>query len=493
MAAADNAKVIDDIGTSITTLFTNTVNEATAAMAKNQSGQAGVIKGSDEWIKKQNQAANATNAATDALKKQQEQARASISYDYLDDFAKFAEDHKRQMAEIQKANFGPQESEYLAKAKARYEFEEEMYLRQITEEINDFKWSEEQKLNYFYETQRIIVNESGKYNDEIKELKLKALDEQYAIELQKARFHAQNVQQTIRESIKGLSYGVDEIFAQATMSPQDYDRWSLENDRSNSQLGLKNERVRVEQDIMTSDAYSTDDERYDALLEAHQEYRDAMAAIDVDYNQKTKDLDQEQFETKMQVYSQIAGMTAQTFDQMAGMLRDSVGESNALYKTMFLAGKAASIAQAIVNTEEGATKALAQGGAYGSLLAGVVRATGYASVGLIAGQTIAGMAHDGIDNIPKEGTWLLDKGERVVDSRTNADLKNMIANQNSNGPQININVPPGYTAEQSRGADGAVTIDIVEKRIKQSWSNLGNPNSYESKQVQRNTTAGVKR
>ncbi|MGV5004820.1 tape measure protein [Acinetobacter variabilis] len=60
-------------------------------------------------------------------------------------------------------------------------------------------------------------------------------------------------------------------------------------------------------------------------------------------------------------------------------------------------------------------------------------------------------------------------------------------------PQININVPPGYTAEQSRGANGAVTIDIVEKQIKRSWGNLSNPNSYESKQVQRNTTAGVKR
>ena len=108
-------------------------------MAKIQSSQAGVTKGSDEWIKKQNQAASATNAATDALKKQQEQARDSISYEYMDDFAKFAEDHKRQVVEIQKANFGSQESEYIAKAKARYEYEEEMYLRQITEEINTFK------------------------------------------------------------------------------------------------------------------------------------------------------------------------------------------------------------------------------------------------------------------------------------------------------------------------------------------------------------------
>ncbi|UNI12462.1 hypothetical protein L2M54_06010 [Acinetobacter baumannii] len=70
---------------------------------------------------------------------------------------------------------------------------------------------------------------------------------------------------------------------------------------------------------------------------------------------------------------------------------------------MFFASKAASIAQAIVNTEEGATKALAQGGAYGSVLAGVVRATGYASVGIMAAQTIQGMAHNGIDSVPREG------------------------------------------------------------------------------------------
>jgi len=39
---------------------------------------------------------------------------------------------------------------------------------------------------------------------------------------------------------------------------------------------------------------------------------------------------------------------------------------------------------------------------------------------------IRGVAHSGIDNVPREGTWLLDKGERVVDSRTNSDLKNYL-------------------------------------------------------------------
>lgn len=463
MAAQDNAKVADDVANSINRIYNDAVNQSVSAMAKIQGSQAGVTKGLDEWIKKQNQAANATNAATDALKKQQEQARASISYDYLDDFAKFAEDHKRQMAEIQKANFGPQESEYLAKAKARYEFEEEMYLRQITEEINDFKWSEEQKLNYFYETQRIIVNESGKYNDEIKELKLKALDEQYALELQKARFHAQNVQQTMRDSIKGLLSGVDGIFAQATMSPQDYAKWSLENDRSNAQANLKNQRVGVEQDIMTSDAYSTDDERYAALLEAHQEYRDAMAAIDVDYNMQAKELAEMQRDDQLSMYGSLLSQAGTVWGSMTEMVKDAAGEGSAAYKAMFLAQQAIAIGQAIINTELGATAALKVDPT--GFMSMMTRGIGYASVGLIAAQTISGMAHDGIDNIPKEGTWLLDKGERVVDSRTNADLKGMIANQKNGGGDVNISV---------QVTDSGVTTQSNQSDQKQLGQMIGN-------------------
>lgn len=141
----------------------------------------------------------------------------------------------------------------------------------------------------------------------------------------------------------------------------------------------------------------TDDEseRSAQLLAAHQEYLLAKSALDEEYAQRETDLTQQQYETKMQVYSQIAGMTGQVFDQMANMVAESAGKSNALYKTMFLASKAASIAQAIVNTEEGATKALAQGGAYGSILATFVRATGYASVGIMAAQTIQGFATGG--------------------------------------------------------------------------------------------------
>ncbi len=496
MALQDNRDIADDSLAVIKRMYSGATAAATKAAAELIKNQQGVTSGSDEWIKKQNQAANATNAATDALKKQQEQARASISYDYLDDFAKFAEDHKRQMAEIQKANFGPQESEYLAKAKARYEFEEEMYLRQITEEINDFKWSEEQKLNYFYETQRIIVNESGKYNDEIKELKLKALDEQYALELQKARFHAQNVQQAMRDSIKGLSSGVDEIFAQATMSPQDYAKWSLENDRSNAQANLKNQRVGVEQDIMTSDAYSTDDERYAALLEAHQEYRDAMAAIDVDYNQQVKDLEFQQYESTMQMYGSLLSQAGSVWGDMTQIVKDSQGEQSGAYKAMFLMQQMFAIGSALVSTHLAAAQVMAdptaltmaQKAAYSQMILGL----GYANVGLITAQTVAGMAHDGIDNIPKEGTWLLDKGERVVDSRTNSDLKNYLneARSNSSGAKITVNNNTGAQVNARQNPDGSVDIDVIERQLA---GRLGNPNSTLSKSLKQNTTASRRR
>jgi hypothetical protein len=433
MAAADNAKVMDDIGTSITTLFTNTVNEATAAMVKNQSGQAGVIKGSDEWIKKQNLAANATNAATKALKEQQAQARDSIAYEYLDDFAKFAEDYKRQVTEIGKANFGAEEASYIAKAKSRYEFAEEMYLRQITEEINTFKWSEEEKLKYAFETQRIMISESGKYNNELKELKLKALDEQHAIELRKTQWHALEMRQTLEDSIIGLSGGADDIFAKSTMTPQEYSQWALESNRSKAQDSLNNQRVGVERDIMTSDAYSTDDERYEALLQAHQEYRDGLYAIDLQYDQSVKDLAQSQMLQQLDMWQGIFSSGQTTFAQLTQSVKNNAGEQSTAYRIAFAGQQAFSIASSLVAAWTAYTQAFADPSAMtlpqkfagGTAVMGALMP----AIATISSIGIDGMAHNGIDNIPKEGTWLLDGGERVLNPQQNKDLTNYLANK----------------------------------------------------------------
>lgn len=41
---------------------------------------------------------------------------------------------------------------------------------------------------------------------------------------------------------------------------------------------------------MTSDSFSSDDERYQALLQAHEEYLIQKNALDVQYDQQVKDL-----------------------------------------------------------------------------------------------------------------------------------------------------------------------------------------------------------
>lgn len=69
---------------------------------------------------------------------------------------------------------------------------------------------------------------------------------------------------------------------------------------------------------------------------------------------------------------------------------------------------------------------------------------------LVAGVSVSalsGMAHDGIDSVPETGTWLLQKGERVVTSQTSAKLDETLdrVNQQSTSgasfsPVINMNV-----------------------------------------------------
>lgn len=44
----------------------------------------------------------------------------------------------------------------------------------------------------------------------------------------------------------------------------------------------------------------------------------------------------------------------------------------------------------------------------------------------VAGAGLANMAHKGITDVPEDGTWLLQKNERVVDAKTNQDLKQFL-------------------------------------------------------------------
>lgn len=88
-------------------------------------------------------------------------------------------------------------------------------------------------------------------------------------------------------------------------------------------------------------------------------------------------------------------------------------------------------------------------------------------VAAVGTSALAGMAHDGIDSVPETGTWLLQKGERVVTSQTSAKLDETLnrVNQQSTGGknyaptfQFNVNGDPSDTQiamMKKAAADGA--------------------------------------
>lgn len=193
------------------------------------------------------------------------------------------------------------------------------------------------------------------------------------------------------------------------------------------------------------------EELHNSKLISEQQYLDRVAEINLQNNDRLSSIQDAYKSASLAVFADLTGNAADMMKQMAG-------EGSAAYKVLFLASKAAAIAQTIVSTEVAAAKALELGPIMGIPAAALVRGLGYASVGMIAATTVMGMAHDGIDHIPKEGTWLLQKGERVVDGRTNSDLKRFLSQsrgpesgvvQAQGAPQINIHI-------SSDGSGGSV-------------------------------------
>ncbi len=154
----------------------------------------------------------------------------------------------------------------------------------------------------------------------------------------------------------------------------------------------------------------------DEKLINEQIYADRVAEINQKNSEKLQDIQNGYTTASLSMFSDLTGQSAE-------LLKGLGQEGSAAYKALFVASKAAAVAQAIINTVLAATKAMAEGGMIlGIPAATAMRAVGYASVALIAGQTLAGMAHDGIDRVPETGTWLLQKGERVVTASTSAKL-----------------------------------------------------------------------
>lgn len=455
MAAQDNAKLADDIGTSIREMFTNTVNESVAAMSELRSGQQGVISGSDEWIKKQNEAAKAAAGTNKALLEQnrileqQKRDREQIIKAYSTDFENINSSESEELGRILGARFtSADQSKFTELAKMRFDAERAEYFKSLSLELNEYKWSEQKKLEYAYQQDREIAENSTKFSGVVKEAKLKFLDEQYAyqkkqLEINQAKELLQTKQLWMSASEYAEQYYAlvrEEILNTASYSPETKDAMIKQ---ANMQQGMEQNAER--ENIWADYQYRFEPEsQYQRDIDLLKDARDQMLITEEEYQRDRIALQ--------------AGYGAEYLNSLSGFFGSMLGKSSSAYQALFFAQKSFYLAQAGMNVWKSASDAYAnEPGTVWQKMGAAALATleSGSFLSLIEAATPMGMAHDGIDNIPKEGTWLLDKGERVVDSRTNSDLKNYLANKDSGGGDVNIqvHVTDSGVSTQSNQAD----------------------------------------
>lgn len=159
--------------------------------------------------------------------------------------------------------------------------------------------------------------------------------------------------------------------------------------------------------------------------------------------------------TEAEKSNAIVGLGATTFKAMAGQS-----------KTAFKAYKAFAIAQAVINTYQGATAAytsLAPIPIVGPVLGGVAAAAavmmGLQQVRQIKAQQPAGIAHGGLDYVPNESTYVLQRGERVLSPKQNTEISQMARRYNAGG------------AANDGGGSGGVNIHITNQITVQGGTN----------------------
>lgn len=289
-----------------------------------------------------------------------------------------------------------------------------------------------------------------------------------------------------------------EASARASMKPEEYQRWQLGNEQQDGYSQLSDQLYSA-QSAIENNQYLEDTERYKQLEQAYEAYLQNKAALSEAYNKQERELAQSQHQEQLNLWGSVLSNGQNTFAQLTQSLKSSADEQSSAYKAMFAMQKAFTIASSTLAAYNAYTTAFADPSAMtlAQKFAGgaAVMAALMPAISTISSLSLSGMAHDGIDNIPKEGTWLLDKGERVVDSRTNADLKNMIANNNGGGSGVNI-VVENYTSGQVQtkvDEDGRIRVIIREEIDNYIPGQMGNPSSKVHKAVVRNTTASTKR
>ncbi|MFW2098517.1 tape measure protein [Acinetobacter sp. ULE_I057] len=370
------------------------------------------------------------DSATAALKKLEDEKKTLI--EFYNDWQKLENDNTKQVKDIQEkfANDPVVRDRLLALQSKAYQEDVENYIKAGDDRV---------KADY-QATQEIIAARQAAFDN------------------------INNPLYSIRD--KGV-----EAIAQSSLSPLAYQKWDLNRQQQDGFSQLGDDLNTGSLAISKSDILS-EQEKKDKLLQIEQEYQDAKLALAQTYDQQHRDLEDQTQAASLAGYGAMFGMMGSMFDAYGD--KESTG-----YKVAFAMQKAFVLSSAILNAK-GAVMAAWNDPANTTIwqkmaaaAATVVQTNDLMSA--IQGVALTGMAHDGIANVPEEGTWLLSKGERVLNPQDNKALTNMINNGGGGGDvsiQVNVtdsgvNTSGGNTQNQKQLGDAignAVRAVIIQEK-----------------------------
>lgn len=216
---------------------------------------------------------------------------------------------------------------------------------------------------------------------------------------------------------------------------------------------------------------------YSTQLSMLDTFRSDRSDLNAEWDEQEAELFQQHQERlgEIEQARQMAQLAAgeEYFGNMAEITRAFFGESSGLYKAAFAMEKSYAIAKALINAPKSYSDAYAAvvGIPYvGPVLApaagAVAAAAQVAQASAIGNIQMTGMAHDGIDSVPETGTWLLEKGERVITADTSAKLDSTLSRMDNDksGGGVVVNLIEDSSkagqVQQSQGQDRKQIIDI---------------------------------
>ncbi|WP_391485023.1 tape measure protein [Acinetobacter baumannii] len=460
---------------------------------------------------------------TTNLAKEQAKIRLQLENDVANEVTKIRNDLAKKLEDVDKANFTPErKAEITAQLKARADNDiaiAQQALRTKLDDYKQFNLTEEQLLKESFDRKKFSAAHDIELSKSQRDEAIKYLDEQYQHELElinltkAARQAAYN--QANLKALQELKQQRDLLAApfeqRAGLSLQFGERNAYaEND--NNLINQRDElKIQLEQKVITTLEYNKRIE--DAvLLHEQNKYK-----IQEEYSEKYSDLQFNQNQTQLNMYSSMISAAQGTWGTMTSIIKDAQGEQSSAYKAMYLVQQTMAAAQAIIYGNLASAAALAPppiglGPVAGIPLSTLMKTTGYVNAALIMAQGVAGIAGFSsggyTGNMGRGDVAGVVHGQEYVlnaaaTKRVGVDTLNAINSGQSldkastNQPIVNIYNLPGQTAEVTQNDDGSLDVrirqiagEVAEKVFLQG---IQNPNSRISKAFKQNYNATPRR